>query len=618
MFVGINLGINQLRSSTSITPFSPASLFASNEPGVWYDPSDISTLFQDTAGTIPVTSPGQTPAQTVALMLDKSKGLTLGPELVTNGDFSSSANWTLTGTLSAISAGALRLGDVSTAATASQSGRTFTSGKSYRVSFDVVSRTTGSVRIYFGAGAVAPTTAVSAVGSYSFIVSMPSNQTEIYFQTQSNPADLVVDNISVKELAGNHATQATAASRPTYGVVPTGGRRNIYNFSEDFSNTYWSKGNLTATAASINETATNTTHQLAANSGTNTANVPNTLSFEVKPNGRSYINVSWANSGSHYAAFNLSGSGSVISNQLSGIGTIILLPDGYYRITYTNTPTIAGAGFYGINLADGPYPTIPLPSYLGDVTKGVFIRNAQLETGSTATAYQKVTTQYDVTEAGVTSCPYLFFDGTSDAMATSTITPGIDKAQVFVGVRKVGPTASSFGVIVESSAIVDSNAGSLFVLSGSFLGTQTQYSSLSRGNATVSASQGAISTASFTAPVTNVLTSQHNIAGDLSSLRIDGVANGTNGTGDQGTGNFLAYPLYLGGRGGTTLFLNGQIFSLIVRFGANLASTTINSTEYWVGDKTGINIANNISTTIFARDDTAVLDRANSIIERRA
>jgi hypothetical protein len=42
------------------------------------------TLFQDTAGTTPVTTPGQT----VALMLDKSKGLTLGPELVTNGDFS--------------------------------------------------------------------------------------------------------------------------------------------------------------------------------------------------------------------------------------------------------------------------------------------------------------------------------------------------------------------------------------------------------------------------------------------------------------------------------------------------------------------------------------------------
>lgn len=48
--------------------FSPAILFAGGEPGVWYDPSDLTTLFTDTAGTTPVTTAGQT----VALMLDKS------------------------------------------------------------------------------------------------------------------------------------------------------------------------------------------------------------------------------------------------------------------------------------------------------------------------------------------------------------------------------------------------------------------------------------------------------------------------------------------------------------------------------------------------------------------
>ena len=43
-------------------------LFAASEPGAWYDPSDLSTLFQDTAGTTPVTAV----EQAVALMLDKS------------------------------------------------------------------------------------------------------------------------------------------------------------------------------------------------------------------------------------------------------------------------------------------------------------------------------------------------------------------------------------------------------------------------------------------------------------------------------------------------------------------------------------------------------------------
>ena len=50
--------------------FSPASLFASGEQGGWYDPSDLTTLFQDSAGTTPVTADGQP----VGLILDKSKG----------------------------------------------------------------------------------------------------------------------------------------------------------------------------------------------------------------------------------------------------------------------------------------------------------------------------------------------------------------------------------------------------------------------------------------------------------------------------------------------------------------------------------------------------------------
>lgn len=48
--------------------FDPLTLFAGGKQGVWYDPSDKSTLFQDVAGTIPVTKDGDP----VALMRDKS------------------------------------------------------------------------------------------------------------------------------------------------------------------------------------------------------------------------------------------------------------------------------------------------------------------------------------------------------------------------------------------------------------------------------------------------------------------------------------------------------------------------------------------------------------------
>lgn len=48
--------------------FNPASLFATGAQGAWYDPSDYSTLFQDAAGTTPVTAV----EQPVRLMRDKS------------------------------------------------------------------------------------------------------------------------------------------------------------------------------------------------------------------------------------------------------------------------------------------------------------------------------------------------------------------------------------------------------------------------------------------------------------------------------------------------------------------------------------------------------------------
>ena len=48
--------------------FTPETLFAGGIAGAWFDPSDLSTLFKDSAGTTPVTASGQP----VGLMLDKS------------------------------------------------------------------------------------------------------------------------------------------------------------------------------------------------------------------------------------------------------------------------------------------------------------------------------------------------------------------------------------------------------------------------------------------------------------------------------------------------------------------------------------------------------------------
>ena len=54
--------------AASRNAFSPLSLFAAGEVGAWFDPSDLGTLFQDSAGTAPVTAV----EQPVGRMLDKS------------------------------------------------------------------------------------------------------------------------------------------------------------------------------------------------------------------------------------------------------------------------------------------------------------------------------------------------------------------------------------------------------------------------------------------------------------------------------------------------------------------------------------------------------------------
>ena len=60
--------VRKIYQGTNLLGTRIAELFANGEQGVWYDPSDLSTLFQDAAGTAPVTGV----EQPVGLMLDKS------------------------------------------------------------------------------------------------------------------------------------------------------------------------------------------------------------------------------------------------------------------------------------------------------------------------------------------------------------------------------------------------------------------------------------------------------------------------------------------------------------------------------------------------------------------
>lgn len=64
----MQLGVNLSLTRAGVPIWTPRRLFAAGEQGAWYDPSDFSTLYQDSAGTTPVTAVGQP----VGLLKDKS------------------------------------------------------------------------------------------------------------------------------------------------------------------------------------------------------------------------------------------------------------------------------------------------------------------------------------------------------------------------------------------------------------------------------------------------------------------------------------------------------------------------------------------------------------------
>jgi len=168
------------------------SLFANNEQGFVYDPNDLSTMFQDSAGTIPVTAVGQP----VGLMLDKSKGVVLGSEL---------ASVTEVVSLPIDGVVGVKTYNIGTVAI----------GKTYQISFTVTNYTgSGDVGIAGPSTHWADGTAVNTAsnGTKTCIrTNIGTGSINLYTR---NTAACVFSNISIKELKGNHAYQSVSASRP--------------------------------------------------------------------------------------------------------------------------------------------------------------------------------------------------------------------------------------------------------------------------------------------------------------------------------------------------------------------------------------------------------------------
>jgi hypothetical protein len=147
-------------------------------------------------------------------------------------------------------------------------------------------------------------------------------------------------------------------------------------------------------------------------------------------------------------------------------------------------------------------------------------------------------------------------------------------------VRKLSDATT--GMVIEASTALSSNLGAFFLAAPN--GAASNYSFVSKGSIPTFGSDGLAN--GFAAPTTNVVTGLGDISGNSVIIRVNATQRAI-ATTVQGTGNYLAYPLYIGRRGGTTLPFNGQMYGLITRFGANLTTTAISRTESWLNNKTG-------------------------------
>lgn len=177
---------------------------------------------------------------------------------------------------------------------------------------------------------------------------------------------------------------------------------------------------------------------------------------------------------------------------------------------------------------------------------------------------------------------WLEFNGTNHCMFTTSLTTGVNKAQAFVGARKSSNAARAMLFEYTNSAA----AGRLAIeappsgLSG--------YTGAGGGSTIVFTSNLAGS-----APDSAALTLLDDISADTLSLQRNGVTGGSSSS-DQGTGNFANAILNIGRRyNGSvgSLFFNGNLYSLIVRFSsANLDPATIAYANEWTAAKTGVTI----------------------------
>lgn len=613
------------------------TIFAAGVPGVWFDPSDMSTLFQDAEGTVPVTAM----EQPVGLMLDKSRGKhENGPRrlnLLTQTTFAGATTgnylvaqqptgwvkgfWLDGATVAAvtldgsdyfirITGTSSRMYFTQVLPASLQDGQTLvvsiqvkdSSGiaSNAQATLDFTSAGTGATRQYYLDGVPVASNTQVANGVLSCILTLGTGRTSTAVRfglgcSSATTGTVVIGRPDIRLLAdkdvnpsyqrvtgswfaaspGNHASQATTTARPTLSS-----RYNLLTGTDALPSTAAVSVALNSVVAPDGSTTGVTMTALTSNA---TYSVVTAVATSTKMKFSVYLRLG----GTRQTVRLLLRNGTTSTNFINGSfnsSTGVITGSGWTSTQVSGTDWFRCEFTQETDIAIGNNLVVYL-GVTGNVGQSVgeywYLWGPDLRAGNDGLnlpPYQRVTSPTDYDTAGFP--PYLLFDGVDDFLATSTIDfTNTDKVSVSAGVRKLSDATTGVVAELSSSGFDNSNTFGLFApLNASTANTGFR----SRGTSiSISASY---TNALVAAPVTVVMTGVGDIANDVSVLRNNQVQVAQNTT-DQGTGQYGNYPLYIGRRGIATLPFKGRLYQLLVR-GALSSSAELNIAERFINTKT--------------------------------
>jgi len=271
-------------------------------------------------------------------------------------------------------------------------------GRSYEINYTISSSNGGAVAIESGTSAtILPTT----VGTH-IVHWVSTGATSFVLKRNSSTLDVTFTNISIREVQGDRPRLSyditNGVVEDTPHLLLENSSTNLFPFSEDYTQSNWSKDNVTITqnAGISPENLNNASKMVVSSNGslayiydslTSSSSI-HTISAFVKADGRNIVWLyiaSGSSNGTIYFDLSDESMQVVAGSGATPTGTITAFPNSWYKLTYTTGSAISFTGGSGVGISDAKGNL----SVTADGTNGVLIYGLQLEQQSYATSYIK-------------------------------------------------------------------------------------------------------------------------------------------------------------------------------------------------------------------------------------